>query len=115
MTQSLSALQQAALALAASGGFAGSTLAFRVAFDASDPRWTIGAMTLLMGAYIPFLSLLGQSMTATIVVTGLLSQSLALMAAFAVYGEPVTPLRALGLVAAALAMLAFAIPVPVKP
>ena len=103
-------IDQILLALVAACGFATSTWVFRKAMDSSDPRWLIAAMALLIVSYIPFVTLLGQSMSAAIVATGMLSQILALAIAFTVYGEPITLTRAFGLAAALLATLAFAVP-----
>ncbi|MEM1159366.1 MAG: hypothetical protein AAGJ28_00395 [Pseudomonadota bacterium] len=103
-------LDQFGLALAASIGFAGSTWAFRRALDTGDHRWLISATALLILSYLPYLALLGQSMSATIVTTSMMSQILALAIAFGVYGEPITLMRGLGLFAAVLAIAAFTLP-----
>ena len=108
------ALDQIALVLVTACGFAGSTWAFRTALDTNDHRRLLAAIALLILSYIPYLSLLGRSMSGAIVATGMMSQALALAIAFAVYGEPITPLRAFGLAAALIATLVFAIPVSTK-
>ncbi len=107
-------LGQIALAFLTAVGFAGSTWGFKNALDTNDHRWLIGAIAALLLSYIPYLTLLGQSMSATIVATGMMSQIIALAIAIGVYGEPITPLRAFGLMAALIATLAFALPTPTK-
>ncbi|MEL7173801.1 MAG: hypothetical protein AAFN05_12660, partial [Pseudomonadota bacterium] len=82
--------------------------------DTSDHRWLVGAISLLVLSYIPFLTLLGQSMSATIVATSMMSQIIALTVAFTVYGEPITLARGCGLVAALIAVIAFALPTSAK-
>ncbi|MEO0960633.1 MAG: hypothetical protein AAFY66_19640 [Pseudomonadota bacterium] len=99
---------------AAGAGFAGSTWAFRTSIDTGDHRWLVGAISLLVLSYIPFLTLLGQSMSATIVATSMMSQIIALTVAFTVYGEPITLARGCGLVAALIAVIAFALPTSAK-
>lgn len=108
------AMDQIALAFTAACGFAGSTWAFRKSLDTGDHRWLVGAFATLILSYLPFLTLLGQSMSAAIVATSMLGQVLALLIAFTVYGEPITPLRACGLAAAAIAIAAFSIPVAAR-
>ncbi|MEM6410178.1 MAG: hypothetical protein AAF683_01425 [Pseudomonadota bacterium] len=102
------------LVLAAGSGFAGSTWAFKTSVDTGDHRWLVGAIALLVVSYIPFLTLLGQSMSATIVATSMMGQIIALVIAFAVYGEALTLIRVLGLVAAVIAIVAFALPATPK-
>ena len=114
MKHLLFSADQLALVIAAAVGFSGSTWAFRKALDAGDHCWMTGAFALLVVSYIPYLKLLGHSMSATIVATSMTSQMLALAIAFGVYGEPITPLRAFGLLAAFSATLAFAYPVAAK-
>lgn len=107
-------LEQIGIAFVTACGFAASTWAFRAALASGGQRgmlvWTTGAFTVLILSYIPYLILLSRSMSATIVLTGMMSQMLALTLAFAVYGEPVTPVRAIGLAAALIAVLAFSLP-----
>lgn len=107
-------LGQIGIAFVAACGFAGSTWAFRAALASEEHRlmlaWTTGAFAALILSYIPYLILLSRSMSATIVLTGMMSQMLALTLAFAVYGEPMTPARVLGLAAALIAVLAFSLP-----
>ncbi|MEO0995410.1 MAG: hypothetical protein AAFX62_16600 [Pseudomonadota bacterium] len=110
----LSTVVQIGLALIASVGFSGSTWAFKTALDTGDQRWMIGAMALLIVSYVPFLTLLGHSMSGTIVITSMMSQVLGLSIAFAVYGEPITLTRACGLTAALIAIVAFALPAAAK-
>jgi len=107
-------LDQTGLVIVTACGFAGSTWAFKRAVDTGDHRWLIGAIAALIISYLPFLTLLGRSMSGAITATSMTSQVLALAIAFIVYGEPITPARALGLAAALIAMIAFAIPASAK-
>ncbi|MCB9931555.1 MAG: hypothetical protein H6844_19315 [Alphaproteobacteria bacterium] len=92
-------LQEIGIAVVTACGFASSTWAFRAALASHEQRWTIiwtaSAFAALMVSYIPFLILLSRSMSAAIVLTGMIGQMLALGIAFAFYGEPITPMRAL--------------------
>lgn len=108
-------VEQVALIAAAALGFAGSTLAFRRALDASgDHRWMSAAFALLVVSYIPYLSLLGHSISATVVATSMLSQTFVLLVGFTFYNEPLTAIRIIGLVAALVATIAFSLPATVK-
>lgn len=64
---------QVGIAFVTACGFAGSTWAFKMALDTQDFRWMTGAFGTLILSYIPYLALLGQSMSATIVVTSMMS------------------------------------------
>ena len=106
----MSILSQIGLTLASSIGFATSTIVLSRAIESNSQSLLIAGLAALLTSYLPWLQLLSTSMSSTVVVTGLLSQSIVIFWAIGVVGEPLTWMRGCGLALALGAVIAFSVP-----
>ena len=102
------------IAVAASACFGLSTVMFKHGVDTADQRFTMAAAAILFAGYGFYLQLLQGSMASAIVVTSMLSQVIALGAAFFVFKEAITTAKGIGIVLATSAIIAFSLPASAK-